>query len=677
MSATPASRETASAAARKSRSRWKTSVTSEIRSMNTNERCLRKTSCRACRMLRKNVLALVTDVETSHSTNSSGRRGRRGRYFSCTGTPPVCSDARIVARTSTWACRLCPRSSCPWEASRRRSCATTLCTAARSCTGPPGSERSRSVNARFGGSAWFRSIWPRSSSRRSACSKRRSWSRETPSRRGSSAARSGCGSVRKPSARRIRWTSTPSTPDPWPLPKAAIASRARSRRSESDPSSRARAICRRSSSRSTSSPPTRVCGSETSSRTACSSVARKKKRSKTRSKTRRSSGDLAIVVASVSRKSAGALQFTSSSALNASSISEVPTATPSERRSSANATICPSKSICSPGTGANLSCPALRRLGGLELDPDTLGHRIQIRAVLDDHAHRLAEGGLVDVGRAEQQQSPGPVDRLGDARWLLEIQLPDHLDDLHELARDGLRELGRVHADDLELVLQVRVVEPQVEAAALQRLGQLTAVVGREQHHRVRLRLDAAKLRDRDLEVRQQLEQHRLELLVGLVDLVDQQDDRALGADRGEQRAREQELLAEDVVLDLRPAGVAGLGLDPQQLLAVVPLVQRLGLVEALVALQPHQLAVQVERQRLRELGLAHARGALDEHGLVKADREVGDERGRGAREIAGAAQARGDGVDRVGKQVHLRHHRKPGERPALTRRIDRRAARR
>jgi hypothetical protein len=68
MSATPASLETASLAARKSRSRSNTSVTSEIRSMNTNERSLRNESCSACRTLRKNVLALVTDVDTSHRT---------------------------------------------------------------------------------------------------------------------------------------------------------------------------------------------------------------------------------------------------------------------------------------------------------------------------------------------------------------------------------------------------------------------------------------------------------------------------------------------------------------------------------------------------------------------------------------------------------------------------------
>ena len=46
----------------------KTSVTSEMRSMNTNERISRNESCSACRTERKKTLALVTDVDTSHST---------------------------------------------------------------------------------------------------------------------------------------------------------------------------------------------------------------------------------------------------------------------------------------------------------------------------------------------------------------------------------------------------------------------------------------------------------------------------------------------------------------------------------------------------------------------------------------------------------------------------------
>ena len=68
MSATPASRQIASLTALKSRSLAKTSVTSLMRSMKTNERILRNESCRAWSTDRKNTEAEVTDVETSHST---------------------------------------------------------------------------------------------------------------------------------------------------------------------------------------------------------------------------------------------------------------------------------------------------------------------------------------------------------------------------------------------------------------------------------------------------------------------------------------------------------------------------------------------------------------------------------------------------------------------------------
>src|SRR6059058_1829911 len=97
MSATPASRETASLAARKSRSRSNTSVTSEIRSMNTNERSFRNASCSACSTLRKNVDALVTLVETSHSTKISGRqRPRRPEIF------VLCDVSTSVTSASTF-----------------------------------------------------------------------------------------------------------------------------------------------------------------------------------------------------------------------------------------------------------------------------------------------------------------------------------------------------------------------------------------------------------------------------------------------------------------------------------------------------------------------------------------------------------------------------------------------
>jgi hypothetical protein len=101
---------------------------------------------------------------------------------------------------------------------------------------------------------------------------------------------------------------------------------------------------------------------------------------------------------------------------------------------------------------------------------------------------------------------------------------------------------------------------------------------------------DRAQLGDRDLEVGQHLEQERLELLVGAVDLVDQEDRRLLpGADGAEQRPLEEERIAEDEALLLvRVAAGALLHLDAQHLLRIVPLVEGRIHIQALVALEPN-----------------------------------------------------------------------------------------
>ena len=112
---------------------------------------------------------------------------------------------------------------------------------------------------------------------------------------------------------------------------------------------------------------------------------------------------------------------------------------------------------------------------------------------------------------------------------------------------------GHLGEHDLLLALQVGVVDVEVEAAALERLGQLAGVVRREEHQRDLLGVDRAQLGDRHLVVGEDLEQQRLGLDLDAVDLVDQQHDRILGADGLEQRAGEQELVGEDVVVDLAP----------------------------------------------------------------------------------------------------------------------------
>jgi hypothetical protein len=127
-----------------------------------------------------------------------------------------------------------------------------------------------------------------------------------------------------------------------------------------------------------------------------------------------------------------------------------------------------------------------------------------------------------------------------------------------------------------------------------------------------------AELGDRDLEVRQGLEQERLELVVGAIDLVDEQHDRPLVLERLEQRAAQQEAPREQLALvdaALRRA-------QREKLARVVPVVQRLVHVDALVALQADEPRAAGSGDRLRDLGLADARLALDEQRQPQVGRE-------------------------------------------------------
>jgi len=158
-----------------------------------------------------------------------------------------------------------------------------------------------------------------------------------------------------------------------------------------------------------------------------------------------------------------------------------------------------------------------------------------------------------------------------------------------------------------------------------------------------------AELGHRHLEVREHLEQERLELGLGLVDLVHEQHHGLVGEDRLEQRARREEAEREERVLLPRDLGDrvrqrGGVGeqlADPlaqelrvEELLGVLPLVEGLALVQALVALEPDQRAARDVGQRLGQLRLADARRALDEHRPAHARRQVHDRGHPAARDV-------------------------------------------
>ena len=253
-----------------------------------------------------------------------------------------------------------------------------------------------------------------------------------------------------------------------------------------------------------------------------------------------------------------------------------------------------------------------------------------VLAVLEHRAERAVDRRLVERVDAEQVERGQPVDRLGDAGRLLHVALAH--------ARDGRRHLdgqhlGRaLHAppDDLHLAPRVRVLDPVVQAAALDRVVQVARAVRGEHDDRRMRRADRADLRDRHRRVGEQLEQERLEVVVGAVDLVDQQHGRPRPRvlERAQQRPPDQVVGAEQVLL--AQLGVALVGQpDADQLARIVPLVQRLGGVDPLVALQPHQRRVEDRGERLRRLGLADARRPLQQQRLGEA--EAQEHRGRQA----------------------------------------------
>ena len=90
----------------------------------------------------------------------------------------------------------------------------------------------------------------------------------------------------------------------------------------------------------------------------------------------------------------------------------------------------------------------------------------------------------IDLVLAEVEQRAGPVDRLGDRRRLLQVELADRTHDPRDLLRELVVDLGHADADDVLLALEVGVVDVEVEAAALQRFGELAGVVRREDDDR-------------------------------------------------------------------------------------------------------------------------------------------------------------------------------------------------
>src|SRR5262245_53632741 len=208
-----------------------------------------------------------------------------------------------------------------------------------------------------------------------------------------------------------------------------------------------------------------------------------------------------------------------------------------------------------------------------------------------------------------------------------------------------------------------------MQAAALERVGHLACVVAGEHDRGMVARSQRAELGHRHLEIGQHLQQERLEFGVGLVDLIDEQHARMVVGDGAQQWPRQQETLTEEDVV-LAPDALDGLAqgarlghhladlllqdLRVEQLLGVLPLVEGLGLVQALVALQTQQRLPERAGQYLGELGLADAGGSFHQNRLPQMAGEVHDRRDRAAGDVSLRREALNHVVDR-GKHGRIR----------------------
>src|SRR5580658_148583 len=118
----------------------------------------------------------------------------------------------------------------------------------------------------------------------------------------------------------------------------------------------------------------------------------------------------------------------------------------------------------------------------------------------------------------------GAIQSFGHAGRLDEIQSAHGVNEADDLLAKLFRDPGQPRADNSHLFFKTGIVNPVVKAAPLQRVAQFPCSVGGQDNEWHIFGLDGAHLRDGDLKIGEQLEQKRLEGLIGAVNFVNQQN---------------------------------------------------------------------------------------------------------------------------------------------------------
>ena len=171
-----------------------------------------------------------------------------------------------------------------------------------------------------------------------------------------------------------------------------------------------------------------------------------------------------------------------------------------------------------------------------------------------------------------------------------------------------------------------------------------------------------ADFRNADLKIAEYLEQEGLEFLIGTVNFVDQQNRWPRRYDGLQQRPRQQKMAREESALLMLQVGhrlIQGIGVGQQasqpflehlhveQLFTVLPLVQRLRLIQPLVTLQANELPPGGVCQHLRQLRFADSGRPFNEQRTLQLRHQVNGGGNVLAAHVVGAAERLDDALGR------------------------------
>src|SRR5436190_19862200 len=156
--------------------------------------------------------------------------------------------------------------------------------------------------------------------------------------------------------------------------------------------------------------------------------------------------------------------------VNASEMRPGPTSSPASRKIRPNVTTWRTN----PPSGC-AGCDSARLLD--ERDESLVADRGEVLVVFQHRPERFLDRARIEVLPPECGERLGPVDRLGDAGRLRQIELPQPLYERRGLRREPVGDAGDAQAADLDLPLQRRGSDPGEETAALERVMQLPRAV--------------------------------------------------------------------------------------------------------------------------------------------------------------------------------------------------------